>query len=416
MTGNRITILIVVAAICALLAFLVYQFGSTKQVNWYTLFREKEQQPYDLNVLSQLLDDYFPEKDFTVIKKPLVQTLPLVSTEKSSYIFTGARLYFSDTDRVHLRDFVYNGNDAFIITEVIPDNLLTNIFQGTSYSGYEFSSFADSSVQLNFFHPDLKKESGYTYDYIYEWKKELYSWSYFSDSLQKGGDFHFVALGSIEDSFVNFIKVPYGKGAFYLNSTPLSFTNYYLKQRDGLDYAEKVFSHLSPSAIYWDEFSKVPQMNNRRSDHEAETPLRYILSQPSLRWAWYVLLGMVALFLLFRAKRDQRIIPVVEQNANTSLEFIQTIGRLYFLQHDHRALAMQKMKLFLVFIRNRYGLQTKNMDTVFVQKLAEKSQVNFKSIEQLLENYQTIENMNDISVGQLSGFHAELETFYRSCK
>lgn len=416
MNSNRTTIIIAIAAICILLAFLLYQFSGTKQVNWYTLFREKEQQPYDLNVLSQVLDDYFPEKDFTIIKKPLVETLPLDSAEKSSYVFIGTRLYFSDTDRVQLRDFVYEGNDAFIITEVIPGNLLTNIFQGSPYSGYEFSSFEDSSVQMNFFHPALKKESGYDYDYIFEWKKELFNWTYFSDSLQNGGAFHFVTLGSIEDSFVNFIKVPYGKGAFYLHSTPISFTNYYLKQPEGLDYAEKVFSHLSPSAIYWDEFSKVPQMNNPRSDHNTETPLRYILSQTSLRWAWYVLLGMAALFLLFRAKRDQRIIPVTEQNTNTSLEFIHTMGRLYFSQHDHRALALQKMKLFQAFIRHRYGLQTNRIDAAFVNKLAVKSQVERKNIERLMEEFKTIENMIDISVEQLHEFHSELEGFYRSCK
>ncbi|MGB3076101.1 MAG: hypothetical protein WBB36_12300 [Chitinophagales bacterium] len=414
MKSNRTIVVIAVAAICLLLAFVLYQFRGNNQVNWYAMFREKENQPYDVSVISKLLADYFPGKQFTSINKPLVESLPLSSAEKSSYVFIGAELYFSDTDRVQLRDFVYNGNDAFIVTEVLPEDLLTNIFKSFSYNGYIFHFLMDSTIHVNLVLPSLIKSGGYTYDYIYAWKKEIFEWRYFSDSIKNGGPY-FISLGTMNDSLMNFIKVPYGKGAFYLHSNPICFTNYYLKEHEGLEYAQKIFSHLSSSDIYWDEFSKVPQMNpGNRGD--TETPLRYILSQTSLRWSWYVLLVTSIMFLLFRAKRNQRIIPVVEQNTNSSLEFIHTMGRLYLLQHDHRALALQKMKLFLTFIRSRYGLQTKTTDHDFVLKLSEKSQVEHNRIVQLLEEYQTIENMNDISEAQLTSFHLELESFYGNCK
>jgi hypothetical protein len=271
------------------------------------------------------------------------------------------------------------------------------------------------TVSLNFNHPSLRKSGGYWCDFIYEWKKENYQWSYFTDSVLNDSISPFVRLGTLNDNYTSFLKIPYGKGAFYLHTVPIMFTNYNIKRTEGREYAEKVFSNLPTGNIYWDEFSKVPQFGS--GDHgSTETPLRYILSQESLRWAWYVLLGMVLLFLLFRAKRDQRMIPVMELNTNTSLEFIHTIGRLYFIQNDHRALALGQMKLFLSFIRGRYGLLTKSPDEVFIRKLSEKSQVGANNIRIIFSEYKTIQNMEQISADQLTSFHQLLQDFYSKCK
>ncbi|MEP7127962.1 MAG: hypothetical protein ABI729_03800, partial [Chitinophagales bacterium] len=66
MKSNRTIVVIAVAAICLLLAFVLYQFRGDKQVNWYAMFREKEDQPYDVSVISKLLADYFPGKQSSV--------------------------------------------------------------------------------------------------------------------------------------------------------------------------------------------------------------------------------------------------------------------------------------------------------------------------------------------------------------
>jgi hypothetical protein len=291
-----------------------------------------------------------------------------------------------------------------------------NLFQSDIYSDDGFSSVEDSSVQLNFTHPDLIVSKGYPYDFIYNWKKESHDWSFISDSLLVDSGVDYIALGNIDSSFVNFVKVPYGDGTFYLHTNPIVFTNYFLKQPQGYEYAQKALSHLSGSNIFWDEFSKIPPRFGNNNVGSTETPLRYILSQASLKWSWYVLLTMLLLFVIFKSKRDQRIVPVTEENINTSLEFIHTIGRLYYQQNDHRAIALQKMKLFLAFIRNRYSLQTKTPDNSFIEKLSQKSQASRKTIGAILEEYKTIDNMDDITAEQLFSFHSAVETFYQTCK
>ena len=138
------------------------------------------------------------------------------------------------------------------------------------------------------------------------------------------------------------------------------------------EYVERVLSHIDKGPILWDitlESSESPGRNRGFSN----SPLKYILSQPPLAWGWYILLGMAVLYLIFRAKRRQRVIPVLEKNENTSLEFINTIGRLYFIQNNHRQLALEKMKLFLGFIREHYHLPTREINDAFKKQLIVKA-------------------------------------------
>ena len=74
------------------------------------------------------------------------------------------------------------------------------------------------------------------------------------------------------------------------------------------------------------------------------------------------------------------------------------------------------MKLFLSFIRSRYGLLTKSPDEVFIGKLTEKSQVGTNNIRIILDEYKTIQNMDQITPDQLISFHQLLQDFYSKCK
>jgi hypothetical protein len=77
----------------------------------------------------------------------------------------------------------------------------------------------------------------------------------------------------------------------------------------------------------------------------AQTPLRYILSVPAYRWAYYVAIFSILIYVVVYARRQQRIIPIIEPFKNLSLEFARTVGTLYYQQKDHRDLAEKKNDL-----------------------------------------------------------------------
>ena len=89
-------------------------------------------------------------------------------------------------------------------------------------------------------------------------------------------------------------------------------------------------------------------------DADQQSIFRYIFTQPALTWAYYLVLIGLLFYALFAGKRTQRVIPVVEPPRNTSLEFAQTVGRLYFQQGDHDNLARKKIQYFLAGLRERY--------------------------------------------------------------
>ncbi|MCD8262625.1 MAG: hypothetical protein LUD15_15080 [Bacteroides sp.] len=94
-----------------------------------------------------------------------------------------------------------------------------------------------------------------------------------------------------------------GKGELYLVCNPLLFTNYGMLDGKNTAY---IFTLLEP-------LKEFPLIRLERSSRSAEqlSPLRYILSQPPLRYSYYLALATLLLFMIFTARRKQRIIPVI---------------------------------------------------------------------------------------------------------
>lgn len=392
-----------------------------KYHNWWEHYRPESKDPYGTFLVRNLLESYYPGEPFEVLEDSLG------SLQKGgNYVFVGPWFWLDSAQTVALLQFVRQGNRALIACPNIPPALLDSIDQNQclDFSLYDDSLyfadadfyFEDTTVTLNFDHPNLLDEQGYPYRFILNYLPDTYSWSYFPEEFFCEGQTIFASLGHIDGEEANFVKANYGSGAFYFHTIPLTFTNLYLTEKRGLEYAAKVFSHLSPGPIYWDQRDRDWYNPPRNRSLANESPLRYVLSQPSLAWAWYILLGMAVSYLLFRAKRRQRIIPVLEQNTNTSLEFIGTIGRLFFLQNNHKQLALQKMKLFLGFVRDRYHLPTRDLDEAFAKNLAFRSEMPEQEISKMLTLHRNISSSNYVSENVLVDFHQIIERFYRECK
>jgi hypothetical protein len=289
-----------------------------------------------------------------------------------------------------------------------------------------FNYYEERSVTANFIHPALRQAQPYRFAFRHPDTEKLYTWDFFDKGYFCNQSEGFAALGHLNKDKTNFVRVPFGKGHFYLHSNPLFFTNLFMIEKSGRQYAEAVFGHLGDGPIYWDCYSKVRRdvaqnMNNDsrgmpRRNFNRPNPLSYILSQPPLAWAWYLLLATTLVYFLFRIKRRQRIIPVLPSNKNNSLAFIRTMGRLYFLQNNHRQLALQKMKLFLQFVRDRYKIRTRELQEEFIHQLSSRSQIKAERIKSILDLHQSIEARPEIQERILADFHHQLESFYKNCK
>jgi len=79
-----------------------------------------------------------------------------------------------------------------------------------------------------------------------------------------------------------------------------------------------------------------------------------------LRWAIYLALGLVAVFMLLHLRRRQRAIPVVKEPENKQLEFAQLIGTLYYQRGDHADLLRKKYNYFAEHLRRELFVDIDN--------------------------------------------------------
>jgi len=361
--GRRnIIILLGVIAVAALVYFALMYQPDTRH-NWNELYRHDDDKPkpYSNEVILKLLKGYFPENELEVVdEKRIAEALPVDTTDEaavSNYVLIGENMFLDSADAKQLLDFVEHGNTAFIASKRMPYQLSEKLY-ARSCDTLEEARYEETYEEC-FTHPKLKRDTAYTYQYVYKNKPANYDWHRWIEPDLCDSSAAFIRLGYMEPEAANFVKIPYGEGEFLFHSNPIVFTNYHLLDEDAVAYASSVFSHLQEGDIYWDEKTKDYRFDFPGRDNERfmESPLSYILSQQSLKWAWYLMLTLVLLFVLFRAKRKQRIIPIHAANTNTSLEFIQTIGRLYHQQQDHKNLSEKMMYLFKDFVRRRYGIR-----------------------------------------------------------
>ncbi len=396
--------------------------------DWSETYQVSSLEPYGASAFHGFVQSYFDGETFLDVYD-LNKDLPDYTEYVSNYCFLGYGLALDSTKAQRLLDFVADGNNALIAARFIPADFVEQIIGDEDCEfdyGLSYSNIQDTLVRLSTIHPKLKNRT--KFKYIRDHKASFTEFQYVDWYEYCRDEARYLELGYINDSSANFVRVQHGEGYFYFHTTPFVFSNYYVLEKRNRQYANKILAHLDEGTIYYDRQNNVPyapqridQVSNNNNSgpqmaFDNKTPLEYILSQRSLRWSWYLLLATALLYLLFRAKRKQRIIPVLEQNTNTSLEFVETIGMLYWQQNDHRQLAVQQMRLFINHVKTRYHILLKNVDEPLVKRLAAVSNVPQAHLQNIFDSYKNIKNNNSISEKELTKFYQLIEYYYQNCK
>lgn len=216
-----------------------------------------------------------------------------------------------------------------------------------------------------------------------------------------------VALGSTVlarngSSEAVFIHTPYGAGHIWIFTAPLAFTNYQLLHQPNEGFISTVLSFLPKDhPVIWNEHYKVGRLGN-------PSPLRWLLANTATRWAVYVAMALVLAYMLFRAKREQRAVPVVEPLRNTSRDFVNTIGQLYYRKGDHADLARKMILYFKDEMRQRTYLRQFTDDAATYQHLATKLDLPVEEVARRITRINEMEKATRLSELQLLELNNEL--------
>ncbi len=290
------------------------------------------------------------------------------------------------------------GNNVFVAAGRLSDSLQHELKIEIRRSVKQDNIITTDSISMNFTNRKIKTAWGY-------WYKNAISDNYFMkyDSAKT------TVLGYNNEGKTNFIRIRVGEGFLYLNSNPLAFTNYHLLTKDHSEYIFKSFSYLPVGPTVWDEFYKPGKSG-------VVNEITYILKDPSLRIAWYILLLGVFLYFVLKGKRRQKAIPVITPQRNNTLEFVETVGRLYFVNHDHLGIAQKRFIYFLDFLRTKYYVDTSNRDSRLIEEVSRKSGIPERTVTALFRVAANLGKVKYISQEDLQQFNRQIEYFYKNCR
>ena len=379
-----------------LIAFI--ELTKERPINWKPTYNERHKIPFGTYIFHEELENVFSDIEFTDVRKTPYEFFDeYYNWEEDEYTTTGNFIHiaqYSEMDDIsaqELLDFVSYGNTVLMSSNYFPKRLKDSLGFNTTN---EYDLKGNSYFTLT--NPRFKTDS---------------------ITIDRGiNNFHFSKLDKSTTTvlghqtfdsiaFPNFIKVKHYDGQFLLHLQPIAFTNYSLLKKNNKKYTEAVLGYLPEDNIFYNSL-------NKANTNVSGSKLRFILSQDALRYAWYLGLISLLLFLIFNAKRRQRIVKEIKPHENTTVAFTKTIGNLYYETKDHNNLVEKKITYFLEYLRRVYFLDTQVLDERFTKLLIQKSGKDKEQIQQLVKSIVHLKAKPQCTEADLINLNKQIEDFY----
>lgn len=388
--------LYIIGAVIVLM--MIAEVTKPKALNWRDSYSAADKIPLGCYILFNELET-FSDGEVLTSERSIYEYLKTIdSTKNYSIVFINNYISFGREESKALMDFARRGNTIFLSGNYFYGNVIDSLNIGIVR---QYSNIYKKESNHKFTSPSLQKNN--------RWFKDVIENSHFSsiDTLATTilGTVTTKDEDDIEETHPNFVKVNVGEnnGQFVLHTNPFAFTNYHL-MADKEDYAATVLSYLPKQQIIWD--------NNYKSGRKViRSPLRYILQNTALKWAFYISMFGLILFVIFRGKRTQRIIPVIKKLENATVDFTRTVGELYYQHGDFTNIIEKKIQFFLEYVRRNYYLDTNQLNPNFIDKLAIKSSNTKEDTKALVDYLVFLKSKNNHTEHELIELNKKIEHF-----
>jgi hypothetical protein len=377
MKGSRIYILVILLFLVIVFAI---EYHLPKEFVWEPTYSHFDKQPFGCAVFDSILTTSLPN-GYSITKKTFYQLSKEKTTSKRGILMIGNSMDFSKTERQAMFELAKQGNKIMLV--------------GTDYDiptkdtmNFVINSFENFSITyIKKYNLQFKRDSVYWIGDKSHYQQQLFTFlpqvcsPYFifkckpvipgrilsvRITSQKTNNDSTIALESSKIVYKHVDKQikrysyliafarPWGKGEIIFVSTPLIFTNYGMLDKHNATYIFRMLSQMKEMPIV-----RIDPTINKLSAKES-SPLRFLLRHTPLRWATYLTLLAIVLFMCFTARRRQRVIPVMKRPDNKSLEFTKLIGTLYYQKKDYNDLLRKKFVYFAEELRRNIRVDVEN--------------------------------------------------------
>jgi hypothetical protein len=392
-----------VAVVALLIVFLiVLEASKTPELNWGSSYHKVDKIPMGGMVFYENFKSWAGPERFQEINIPpyeFIDSEPGTGT----YFFFNSSVYFDQSETRKILNWVGEGNTLFISAHMISPTLMDSL--GLELRPLISLDQLENQPLFQLSNPVLKSDQPFHFDKdidLIEFTEMDTAQTLVLGEfdVQRGAD-----NWTLEKPKVNFIEKPYGEGMVYFHTFPAAFSNYFLLKEDNLTYLEGLLSYLPKEGpIFYD---------NHYKDGKSffTSPLYVLLNDRYLKMAYYMVLTMAFLWVVFEGKRKQKSIPVVKPPSNQTLAFTQTIAGMYLDKKSHNTMAIHQINHFMEYLRNHFRVNTEDRDEEWINRIAEKSQNELDFTRDLFDYIARIEAQPEIAEGTLINLNKKIEAF-----
>ena len=388
-------------AILIIALMVLAEYTKPERVNWFPSYAKQHKIPFGTYVFHDLLESHFGKEQLIDINQSPYQYLTYNDSISGTYVLLNNNIELGEDELESLLNWVEKGNTLLFASEEIPKTLQDTLQLKTSL----LSNFdnMDNAFSLGLKNPQLSANLFPLdrMDYINYLKKV--------DSSDVMGVAVIGAINEntqqLKEEHITSVYQPFGKGHILLCTTPQVFTNYFILKDENKDFTAGLMSYFQAgSPILFDNHYKTGKTFYT-------SPMYVFLNNKELKWAYYIMLFGVLLYVIFEGKRKQRPIPVIPPLKNQTLDFTRTISNMYLEQGKHKEMAHHKIQYFLNFIRTHYYLDTQVIDTHFLSQLSSRSNNSLADTKALFEWIAALNEAPSVSVSELEELETKLDTF-----
>ncbi|MEI6346308.1 MAG: DUF4350 domain-containing protein [Bacteroidota bacterium] len=390
---NKIVIILLLVA--SLPLFSIFQQSSKS--DWKLSLKPEDKKPFGTFVFDSLMRNHF-KNEYQNSRNTLYE-IHLNSNKSKTIIILSDYLNLPKADIEDIKKNANNGNKyIFAFNNTNEDFSKEFEIDNRNYQTVNpfWNSLSEDSV---FFKLSIIDENSKTVDSLKIEDGILNS--YFIKTKENSK----VLLSSESEPIA--IKISYGSGSITICLSPYLFTNYFLLNKNCWKATNHLLTDINTSEIYFASKYLINDKNN-------SSIFKNLLYNNALKSMFYFSIILILVFIIFSAKRKQRIIPIINQHKNNSLKFIKLIGRLYFLKKNHTDLGIKKFNYLKDYLSRTYQINFNTEDREWLfQVISIKTGIEKKSVRQLFVKMEKLATSKaSINEKMLHQLIEEMEQYY----
>lgn len=378
-----------IALVLLLGLFFYFSDGGSSQqrkikaynTNWEDSYNRSSPNAKDLQFFNELLAAHTQDSIYALKSFKQLESIP--NYEKATYIFIGERFGLENKKYDSIIHLVDSGANLLLsfdyVTQNVYDKHLAQNAYYWEYNAYIHAWVGDTSLRFNHvFQNDTLATDWYVYD---------------EDAIL---DTNYVAYCFAFNHPIAYYE-KHGKGKVHLHSIPELFQNYQLLQPNGFAHCALILKQIPKNRpVIWLDLAilKNEVYQSDQSDDEGEgddkqdnSLIQFILKNSALRIAFLLSIILLLLYVLFRSKRKESILPGVPEKRNMSLAFMETLSSIYISRNSPIGILQVLRKNFYQTVSRYYyiDLTTKETREENIKRLIEKSDYDSEKLNDILK-------------------------------